>query len=358
MKTFAKRFFLLYDNHINGTFQKGSFLFKLKLERSKKEDKMKRFVVATHGKMAQGIQSTLELFVGSDLDVTYMSAYVDGEEEIETQIENFISGLKASDQAVVFTDMFGGSVNQKFVTASQDLSNIFIVAGINLPVMIEIIYGADIYTNETIQKLIESGRQAMQLNENAFSEDEDIDNIREEIIDQFEQPEVVETVNFEDTIPTTLRVDERLIHGQIAMVWSRELNLHGILVANDEVATNETQQMALKMAVPAGINVLIRTVDDVAEILKDPRAQKRRLLVLVRNVSDALRLANKVKNMSYINIGNVGKAVEGEKETLTQFVMLTPTELNSLKELVAIYPETALQNIPADKKELANTFIK
>ena len=59
-----------------------------------------------------------------------------------------------------------------------------------------------------------------------------------------------------------------------------------------------------------------------------------------------------------MNIGNVGKAVIGEKKTLTQFVMLTPAELTSLATLVELYPETALQNLPSDKKELAKDFIK
>lgn len=148
-----------------------------------------------------------------------------------------------------------------------------------------------------------------------------------------------------------------MIHGQIAMIWSKELSLQGIIVANNEVVNNETQQMALKMAVPSGINVLIRSVDDVAHILSDPRASSKRILVLVRTVEDALRLAKQVPNMSRINIGNVGKSVEGEKKTLTQFVMLTPNELDALKELTTIYSETALQNVPSDKKELANKFV-
>lgn len=71
-----------------------------------------------------------------------------------------------------------------------------------------------------------------------------------------------------------LRVDERLIHGQIAMVWSRELTLDGIVVANDATAQNETQQMALKMAVPSGIKVIIKSTDDAIKLLQDPRLIK------------------------------------------------------------------------------------
>ncbi|MDT2739318.1 MULTISPECIES: PTS sugar transporter subunit IIB [Enterococcus] len=156
----------------------------------------------------------------------------------------------------------------------------------------------------------------------------------------------------------TLRVDERLIHGQIAMVWSRELNIDGIVVANDETAGNETQQMALKMAVPSGIKVIIKTLQGAIDLLQDPRAEKMKLLVLVKTVNDAVVLADKLPNIAYVNIGNVGKAVIGEKKTLTQFVMLTPAELTSLATLVELYPETALQNLPSDKKELAKDFIK
>ncbi|KRL37057.1 PTS sugar transporter subunit IIB [Liquorilactobacillus uvarum] len=155
-----------------------------------------------------------------------------------------------------------------------------------------------------------------------------------------------------------LRVDERLIHGQIAMVWSRALDLDGIVVANDETAGNETQKMALKMAVPTGIKVIIKTIDGAINLLNDPRAGKMKLLVLVRTIADAKALAESISGINYVNIGNVGKSVQGDKTTLTQFVMLTDQEIESLKELVKIYPDTALQNLPDDKKELASSALK
>ncbi|GEO59386.1 PTS sugar transporter subunit IIB [Companilactobacillus bobalius] len=155
-----------------------------------------------------------------------------------------------------------------------------------------------------------------------------------------------------------MRVDERLIHGQIAMVWSKEMSIDGIVVANDATAGDETQQMALKMAVPSGIKVIIKTVDSAIELLNDPRAQNMKLFVLVRTVGDAEKLAEKVSDIQYVNLGNVGKASTDPKTTLTQFVMLTKPEIESLKKLVEIYPETALQNLPTDKKEKATDFIK
>lgn len=319
---------------------------------------MKKFVIASHGTLAKGMRQTLELFVGNDLDITYMSAYIEGEKDIDEQINTYVSSLSHEDQVVVFTDMYGGSVNQKFTLAAEGYPQMFIVAGFNLPVMLEIIYGADTYTRENLQQFIEKGQEAMQLVEPKEKLEQNAPKNDNQLTTDLTEKEETKPLAANGIMPTTLRVDERLIHGQIAMVWSKALNLEGILVANDEVSQNDTQQMALKMAVPSGIKVLIRSVDEAGEILQDLRAPNKRLLVLVKTIKDAVRLAEQVPNMSYINIGNVGKAVTGEKETLTQFVMLTAEERQSLAELVAIYPETALQNVPSDKKELAQTFLE
>lgn len=315
---------------------------------------MKKFMVASHARLATGYQSTIDLFAGSDHAITYVSAYVD-EVDLDEEVTNFISSISDDDQAVIFTDLFGGSVNQKFVIAAQNKTNIFVVAGMNLPVILEIILSPDNFTREVIDNLVANGREAMQ---QVYLIDEAIEQekIPKEASQTVQQQQMSQT-NENTGIIDALRVDERLVHGQIAMVWSRALNLDGIVVANDEAAENELQQKALKMAVPNGIKVIIKTLDGAVDLLKDKRASGMKLLVLVRTIGDALFLAKQLDNIGYINIGNVGKSVQGDKQTLTKFVMLTTDEIANLKELVAVYPETALQNLPSDVKELASKYI-
>ena len=315
---------------------------------------MKKFVVASHAKLATGFQSTIELFAGSDHDITYVSAYVD-DVDLDMEVETFISSLADDDQAVIFTDMFGGSVNQKFVIAAQNKPNVFVVAGMNLPVILEIILSSEPYTTAVIDRLIDSGRMAMQ---QVYLTSDTSQNAANDSSKQ--APQAIETnqlINENTGQIDALRVDERLIHGQIAMVWSRALNLDGIVVANDEAAGNELQQKALKMAVPNGIKVIIKTMDGAIRLLKDKRAANMHLLVLVRTVGDALILSQQLDNIQYVNIGNVGKSVKNKKKTLTKFVMLTDEELGNLKALVNVYPETALQNLPSDTKELASRYL-
>lgn len=313
---------------------------------------MKRVAIASHAKLAEGIKSTLELFVGTEFDITYICAYVDDYPSLDEQVASFLSKVKDDDQAIIFTDLYGGSVNQNITLAVKDRKNIFVIAGFNLPLVIETVLAPGELDFGKLKQIVASSQKAIQITN---LDEKGADNPSKNKLP--EKAEKADQVPFTGVLPTTIRVDERLIHGQIAMVWSRELNLHGIIVANDEVADNETQQMALKMAVPAGIKVLIRPVEEVGKILTDSRAQNKRLLVLVRTVKDALRLVEKVANIEMVNIGNVGKSVEGQKKTLSQFVMLTDSELEALAKLVALYPETALQNLPTDKKVLAKTLL-
>ena len=103
------------------------------------------------------------------------------------------------------------------------------------------------------------------------------------------------------------RVDERLLHGQVAVTWIGEAQPNSILVANDEIMENEIAKMALKMVKPSGVNMAIRSVDGGAAVLNDPRAEKLRIMVIVKTLKDALRLVQKTSCIHKVNIGGIKK---------------------------------------------------
>ena len=92
-----------------------------------------------------------------------------------------------------------------------------------------------------------------------------------------------------------LRIDERLIHGQVAVVWSKALSITHIIVANDDVVNNELQ-----------IKFIARDVKDTINILNNPKAENLSMMVVVRNFKDALEIAKNVKNIEQVNVGNYG----------------------------------------------------
>lgn len=159
---------------------------------------------------------------------------------------------------------------------------------------------------------------------------------------------------------TAVRVDERLIHGQVAMTWTKTLNLDGLVVASDEAAENEIQKMTLKMAAPADIRTIIKSVDGAIQLLQNPRSQEMRLMVLVPTVRDAVRVAKAFpQQIELMNVGNAGKMTppSPDKKLLTKEVMLTPDEITALKELIELYPETVFQGTPAMEKRLAKDIL-
>ncbi|MBY6811486.1 PTS sugar transporter subunit IIB [Clostridium botulinum] len=135
---------------------------------------------------------------------------------------------------------------------------------------------------------------------------------------------------------TQIRVDDRLIHGQVAVVWTKELNAPLLVVANDEAAKNEVMQMTLKMAVPNGMKLLIRSVEEAIKVFNDPRGKDKRIFVIVNKVSDAVKIASNVMDIETVNVANAGrfdKADPKDKVMVFPSVQLNPEELKAAHEL-------------------------
>ena len=65
-----------------------------------------------------------------------------------------------------------------------------------------------------------------------------------------------------------VRIDDRLIHGQIVASWVNVLRCNTIIVADDKAAGDDLQKMMLEMACPPNIKLAIKTVDQAAELLR------------------------------------------------------------------------------------------
>jgi mannose/fructose-specific phosphotransferase system component IIA len=123
---------------------------------------MKRFIVASHGELAKGIQSTIELFAGHDLPITYISAYTKADADLDTQLKKVFDSITDTDQVLIFTDLMGGSVNQKLSLRAVNYINVFIIAGFNLPVILEAVLSPDPIDQKYIAALVSKGRAGLQ----------------------------------------------------------------------------------------------------------------------------------------------------------------------------------------------------
>ena len=118
-----------------------------------------KVLIATHGMMASGVVNTLSLFTDCN-DIRYLNAYVD-ESDYTQQIVDFINQIDETETAIIFTDIIGGSVNQK-VVAMNHRKNVKIITGFNLALILEIIM-SDATQDEQIEVIIEQAREQMKL---------------------------------------------------------------------------------------------------------------------------------------------------------------------------------------------------
>lgn len=117
---------------------------------------MRKILIASHGRTASGIRSTVELFMGKQ-NITCIDAYLEGpEENFVQQIVSFIDGISDEDESYIFTDIFGGSVNQKVLaeTWKNQKKNIVIITNVNVAVVIELLTNPEFKSISEINAMI------------------------------------------------------------------------------------------------------------------------------------------------------------------------------------------------------------
>ena len=149
---------------------------------------------------------------------------------------------------------------------------------------------------------------------------------------------------------TLLRVDHRLLHGQVAFSWTQYVGADCILIANDSVPGDELRKTTIKLAKPPSVKLVIKNVNDSIEAIKSGVTDKYNLFIVVESVNDAWRIASAVEGIKSINLGGI-KAKEGSKN-ISKAINLLPEEIEQLQQLVGKGVEVEIRQVPNDRKQL------
>ena len=103
------------------------------------------------------------------------------------------------------------------------------------------------------------------------------------------------------------RVDERLIHGQVAMVWTNTVGATRIVVVNDHAVKDELVIAGLKMAKPAGVKLSILSVKKAVEKFQNDAYNEDNVFLITKTVPDMAALVRGNAKIPLINVGNVAK---------------------------------------------------
>lgn len=145
-----------------------------------------------------------------------------------------------------------------------------------------------------------------------------------------------------------VRIDDRLIHGQVAFVWAKHLGVNRIIVANNIVAQNDIQKMSLKMAVPDTVKCSILSIGEAISVLNDSRAKTLKILIVVNNPADARKIVEKVQDVPYVNISNYGLLSRdlSSKKKVTDTVYLTDDDIEEFDKIFKSGKRVEYQVVP------------
>ncbi len=144
------------------------------------------------------------------------------------------------------------------------------------------------------------------------------------------------------------RIDARLIHGQVATQWCGTVGANLLLVANDEVATNEMRQGLMNMAAPSYAQTRYFSVQKTIDII-GKASPAQHIAIICECPQDVLRLVEGGVPIKKVNIGNMHMA-EGKRQVATS-VAVNDDDVACFKKLRDLGVELEIRRVPSTAAE-------
>lgn len=143
-----------------------------------------------------------------------------------------------------------------------------------------------------------------------------------------------------------VRMDNRLIHGQILVSWNAAFKIDHIIVTNDAVARDPLQVTLLKAVAPLTAKVSVLSIKDCVEYCNSPEAEKENIFIIAKFPEDGLALVENGLNMPVLNLGN--QAFVRNSKKISNTVFLTESGVKALKKLHEMGIRITCRMMPSD----------
>lgn len=153
-------------------------------------------------------------------------------------------------------------------------------------------------------------------------------------------------MKLESSVPFFLRVDDRLIHGQVMVTWVRDLGVKTIYVVSDRVVEEPLEIMLLEAAVTQDIHLEVLSTEDA--IAKLQQSTISPVMVMVENLDHVLALANRITPLPEVNLGGI--RYRPGKSLFHKAIYLDEHDHVCLDELEKLEVKITMQTVPSDRK--------
>ena len=144
------------------------------------------------------------------------------------------------------------------------------------------------------------------------------------------------------------RIDNRLIHGQVATQWNNYVGSNLILVANDKVAADKMRQGLMDMAAPNGVDTRYFTLEKTINVIHKA-ADRQKIFIIYETPQDVLTLVEGGVPIKKVNIGNMHMS-EGKRQVVG-VVSVDDADVEAFRKLRELGVELEIQKVPGEPKE-------
>ncbi|HEF8772201.1 TPA: PTS mannose transporter subunit IIAB [Providencia stuartii] len=314
-------------------------------------------MIGTHGVAAEQLLRTTEMLIGEQENVSFID-FVPGE-NAETLFDKYtakLADLSTTDGVLFLVDTWGGSPFNAASRIVNEQDNYEIVTGVNVPMLVETFMCRDDNPSmaELVSVALETGRggiRALKLKEP--------ESAPVAAPTPAPQPASVQTVTAgpgEHMVIALARIDDRLIHGQVATRWTKETRVKRIIVVSDEVAKDEVRSTLLKQVAPPGVSAHVVDVAKCIRVYNNPKYAGERVMLLFTNPTDVERLVEAGVDIKSVNIG--GMAFHEGKTQVTNAVSINQKDIDAFNYLNSKNIELEVRKVSSDSKVQMMDLIK
>lgn len=306
-------------------------------------------ILASHGEFAEGILQSGEMIVGEQENVKAVTLLPsEGPDDIRKKMEEAIASFD-TDEVLFLVDLWGGTPFNQANTLFEDKKDKWaIVAGLNLPMLIEAFtarFSKD-KAHDVAESLIEVARDSVKIRPESLQPAE----VEAAVSEEPNKPLPEGTVVGDGKIDIRLaRVDSRLLHGQVATAWSKDVNPNRIIVVSDEVAKDDLRKSLITQAAPPGVKANVIPIKKMIEIWSDPRFGKTRALLLFENPTDAWRVIEGGVEIEEVNVGSMAHS-EG-KVMINNVLSVDEKDVEAFRKMKDHGVKFDVRKVPADQRK-------
>ena len=303
-------------------------------------------VIGTHGWAAEQLLKTAEMLLGEQENVGWID-FVPGE-NAETLIEKYTAQLEKLDTAkgVLFlVDTWGGSPFNAASRIVVDKEHYEVVAGVNIPMLVETFMARDDNPgfDELVALAVETGREGVK----ALKAQPVEKPAPAPAAPRAAAP--AKPMGPNDYMVIGLaRIDDRLIHGQVATRWTKETNVQRIIVVSDEVAADTVRKTLLTQVAPPGVTAHVVDVAKMIRVYNNPKYAGERVMLLFTNPTDVERIVEGGVKITSVNIG--GMAFRQGKTQVNNAISVDAKDIEAFNKLNARGIELEARKVSTDQK--------